>query len=153
MIKDRNDKRKFLDQPDFEQFSNKRSFHLMLDKQLYVEFRKILYEHNLSAAHAVNEFINAVVARDHRALGVLNDLALKRMKEKLRIGKHDASKTRIIAQRNRYDADALYKIINGITDEEYEEIVRNQEHDGDDQEVVDDDDAGSDEVILQETDD
>lgn len=87
-------------------------------KELYTEFRIQLYRHDLSASESIAEFASLVAKQDPIALGILERLAQRKVKEKLakerskekaRQSQADSKRARVSLE--EVDHDALYGLI------------------------------------------
>lgn len=64
-------------------FRDKKGIHVKLKKSTHAGFRKVMFEKDLTMQAAIEEFANLVSRGDAKAMGILDRLVLKRLKEEI----------------------------------------------------------------------
>lgn len=85
-------------------FRDKKGVHIKLNKTTHAEFRKKMFDKGLTMQWAFEEFASLVGKGDKRALKIIDDLAIKKLKGEI---ERYTSKEPV----DELDHDALYHLI------------------------------------------
>lgn len=96
-------------------FKDRKGIHIALKKDTHAGFRMRLFEAGLSMQAAIEEFANLVAKGDVRAKKILDDLAMKRIKEEL--GKNTLRAKQPV---DELDHETLYHLIEEDDEEQKE---------------------------------
>ena len=100
-------------------FRDKKGVHVKLTKDTHAEFRKALFDRNLTMQAAFEEFASLVSQGDKAAVKLLDNLALKVIKKE--ITKYRRTDKLPV---DELDHDALYHLIGEEEDEQETHIDR-----------------------------
>jgi len=89
-------------------FQPRKCVHLHIEREIYANFRYVLFQHGLSLQEVLNEFVKCAVAEDKGATNIITNLVKKKVKAQIEGIKTEIKDAKIAA----VDHDVLYGMID-----------------------------------------